>query len=718
VVAAVADTKPPILLFPRQMRFVRDTRPYPAYIGGIGSGKSFAGAAKVIARLSRKELGMIAAPTYPMLRDATRRTLTDMLETFGIEYELHKTENVITINRTGHEILCRSLDNPDTLRGPNLAYAWVDEGALIDREGWRVVKGRVRDGDNPQAWITSTPKGRNYLWEEWERDGTGNELDPTHPLYRVRTTENYHLPDGWAEGLGYTDEFYHQEIGGEFVAFEGLIYPGFRREAVRHIDTDGWRTLLGVDIGARNPTAVLTIRVNGDGHTHIERERYQRNLDSDEITDAIITEMATSGAEVAYADPSAKAYIDSWQKRALKVKPANNDVTRGIGIVKSALADGLTVDPSCVNTIAEFESYHWSDGDKDQPVKQNDHCLIAGTMVRTEHGERPIETISAGERVWTREGLQPVIAAGLTEHDTQVYTLRTTDGSAITGSSHHPIWADNRGWAFLHELRYGDILHTWNQRPLSSTESRSDATRILPAGWIGFTSRRTADTARRVLAACMRKSGSIGTGRSQLASRFIISTSIHSTTTYQTSTVCQPNDTRNYTGSETQNVHNRRNIASTSTVSGHSQRIGTHPTKVGNGTANTASKHGRLANLLSATAIIAALALHRSVAATVIGSARTSARAHGGAPQDWTTKSGHVWRAVKCSRRTSTAIPAAVPASVLSVTAEAQPQAVYNLTVSNVPEFYANGILVHNSMDALRYALVGEAAPKLEVRVL
>jgi hypothetical protein len=55
---------------------------------------------------------------------------------------------------------------------------------------------------------------------------------------------------------------------------------------------------------------------------------------------------------------------------------------------------------------------------------------------------------------------------------------------------------------------------------------------------------------------------------------------------------------------------------------------------------------------------------------------------------------------------------------VLSVTAEAQPQAVYNLTVSNVPEFYANGILVHNSMDALRYALVGEAAPKLEVRVL
>lgn len=374
VAAAVA---PPVVLFPRQMRFVRDTRPYPAYVGGIGSGKSFAGAAKVVSRLQRAELGMIAAPTYPMLRDATRRALIDMLTTFGIEHELHKTENTITILRTGHEILCRSLDNPDTLRGPNLAYAWVDEGALIDREGWRIVKGRVRDGGNPQAWVTSTPKGRNWLWEEWERDATGNELDPAHPLYRVRTTENYHLPDGWAEQLGYTDEFYQQEIGGEFVAFEGLVYATFTRDLVQRVGCDGWATVLGIDIGSRNPTAILTIRRNGDGRTHIERERYQRDLDSDEISDAVIDAIRDSGASMAYCDPSRRDDILAWQRRGLKVKAANNDVMRGIQLVKAALADGLTVDPSCVQTIAEFESYRWSDGEKDAPVKQHDHAMDA-----------------------------------------------------------------------------------------------------------------------------------------------------------------------------------------------------------------------------------------------------------------------------------------------------------------------------------------------------
>ncbi|MGE5333208.1 MAG: hypothetical protein ACM3N4_00780 [Nitrososphaerota archaeon] len=32
-------------------------------------------------------------------------------------------------------------------------------------------------------------------------------------------------------------------------------------------------------------------------------------------------------------------------------------------------------------------------------------------------------------------------------------------------------------------------------------------------------------------------------------------------------------------------------------------------------------------------------------------------------------------------------------------------QAVYNLTVAGTPEYYANGVLVHNCMDATRYAL-------------
>jgi hypothetical protein len=43
---------------------------------------------------------------------------------------------------------------------------------------------------------------------------------------------------------------------------------------------------------------------------------------------------------------------------------------------------------------------------------------------------------------------------------------------------------------------------------------------------------------------------------------------------------------------------------------------------------------------------------------------------------------------------------------VQRVTAEPSPQPVFDLTVGQTPEFYANGVLVHNSLDAIRYAIV------------
>lgn len=364
-----------LALFPRQMRFVEDPARYPAAIGGIGSGKTFVGSAKVVPRLKRPEYGLVCAPTYKMLRDATQRTLFEMLRMLGVPYEYNKTDNHLTIPATGHEIIFRSLDDPDNLRGPNVAYAWIDEAAYISAEAWRVVKGRVRVGDRQQAWITGTPKGRNWIWDEWVK-----HRDDRHPLYRFRTDENPTLDPEFVDSLGYVGKFAEQELGGEFVSFDGLVYEAFDREVnVRQVDTSGWRKLGGVDVGARNPTVVLTICIAGDERVHIEREFYQRNMGASAIVEAIESEVDASRLEDVYIDPSAAAYIDDLLRDGYPATKANNDVLTGIQRVASAIPR-LTVDPSCVQTIAEFESYQYPDEGKansDKPVKQNDHCMDA-----------------------------------------------------------------------------------------------------------------------------------------------------------------------------------------------------------------------------------------------------------------------------------------------------------------------------------------------------
>lgn len=47
-----------------------------------------------------------------------------------------------------------------------------------------------------------------------------------------------------------------------------------------------------------------------------------------------------------------------------------------------------------------------------------------------------------------------------------------------------------------------------------------------------------------------------------------------------------------------------------------------------------------------------------------------------------------------------------VHASVVSVCDEGETADVYNLTVAGQPEYFANGLLVHNCADATRYLLV------------
>jgi phage terminase large subunit-like protein len=390
---------PELRLFPRQMRFVRSQAKYPAYIGGIGSGKSFAGGAKVISRLDRQEIGLIAAPTYQMLRDSTLEGFFRLLDGLGIPYEHVKSENTITF-ATGHKILCRSLEDPDTARGPNLDYAWIDEAGYVAAKGWQIVKGRVRVGTNPQAWITSTPKGRNWIWEEWERDATGTEFDPSHPLYRVHTDENPELPENFSASLGYSGTFAAQELGGEFVAFEGLVYPGFRRDVhvVRTVDTAGWATALGMDVGSRNPTGLIVCKYAGD-RRHYASEHYERGMSSDSITDLAVRAWEAHRPEFMVIDPSAAGLILSLAARGIRVRKANNDVTVGIAnltsLVEGRMPDGtprLTVDPSCVNLIAEFESYRYRDGGRgnaDAPVKENDHLMDAARYLELELSAPP-----------------------------------------------------------------------------------------------------------------------------------------------------------------------------------------------------------------------------------------------------------------------------------------------------------------------------------------
>src|ERR1043166_1993669 len=87
---------------PSQKRFHECDKRFKGFSGPIGSGKSQALCHEAIrlSYINAGRLGLIGAPTYPMLRDATQAALLEILEANEIRYDLNKAENTLVFRDT------------------------------------------------------------------------------------------------------------------------------------------------------------------------------------------------------------------------------------------------------------------------------------------------------------------------------------------------------------------------------------------------------------------------------------------------------------------------------------------------------------------------------------------------------------------------------------------------------------------------------------------
>ena len=211
-------------VYPKQLAFLESKALFRAFVGGIGSGKSFIGALDMIRRSKPGRLYLVTAPTYPMLSDATFRSMTGLAQDLGVIGPGDaKTSPPPSIKlKTGAEILFRSTDNPEMLRGPNLSGVWMDEASLTKQEAFDILIGRLREGGE-QGWLTATftPKGKIH-WT-YRTFGTGQ---PDTELIHAKSDENPFLPATFVANVRkrYTAEQARQELGGVFVEGGGNHY--------------------------------------------------------------------------------------------------------------------------------------------------------------------------------------------------------------------------------------------------------------------------------------------------------------------------------------------------------------------------------------------------------------------------------------------------------------------------------------------------------------
>jgi phage terminase large subunit len=384
-----------------------------AFVSGLGAGKTTALILRAWVNAEEwnpGELGMLVAPTVPALKNVVIPEMRSLGLLDVCEYHGPGSERPGIHTPSGSRIILESADNErkiDRLRGPNLAWFGMDEPRSIPEQAWDVLSGRLRVGQYRNAFTTTTPAGKNWVWERFyddeDRDVRYNGIyewvtaNGCNGVFGVPSWLNPYNPDDYFDRLKreYSGAFYEQEVEGEFTKFEGLVYPWFDADnRIPHDDrpepAEGAydEVIYGVDWGFRNPAVVLALVRQGDRWILVD-EFYESRCTDEDHADVAETMQGRWGPGTFYCDPSEPSNIETFRRRGLNAHPAENDVIPGLQHV-AGMQDSLRVVDSCQAVINEFGQYQYKDGDeKDDPVKQNDHAMDALRYALFTHANPP-----------------------------------------------------------------------------------------------------------------------------------------------------------------------------------------------------------------------------------------------------------------------------------------------------------------------------------------
>jgi hypothetical protein len=256
---------------PSQQRFHDSSARFKGFSGPIGSGKSQALCHEAI-RLSYQNpgrTGLLGAPTFPMLRDSTLASLTEILGRNQIPYEWNKGDNILTMKDSGSRILLRPVDDFDRLRGTNLAWFGLDELTYTQEGAWLRLEGRLRD---PKAsrrcgFAVWTPKGFDWVYRKFiAHPVEGYEAIVAKPFENRFLLDE--VPDFYERlRASYDENFFRQEVMGDYLNVRGgLVYSSFdRARNVKELEAvHGLPLLWALDFNVDPLCSLVAQKVRGD----------------------------------------------------------------------------------------------------------------------------------------------------------------------------------------------------------------------------------------------------------------------------------------------------------------------------------------------------------------------------------------------------------------------------------------------------------------------
>lgn len=272
------------------------------------------------------------------------------------------------------ELKVVSATKQESLLGEGLSHVIMSEAAQHYMTTWQLYIEPALSDLRGSADFPSTPRGFNWFKGMYDMG-----QDP-----RFEDYESFHFPT-WTNSVRYpggfndpelvrirstrSNQWWDQEYGAKFTAYEGLVYKEFDPQVhVKHIPYNPqWQNYMALDFGFKDPTICLDVMVSPvDQRVYVWREyvAIQKTATDNALALRQREQPAGYHVDAIYADARGADQIATMQFLLGGMIPSSIGRSLGIEAIAGALKKrddglpGLFIDPSCKNIIEEMQAYH------------------------------------------------------------------------------------------------------------------------------------------------------------------------------------------------------------------------------------------------------------------------------------------------------------------------------------------------------------------------
>lgn len=416
-------------------------------------------------------LTSIVSESFPHLRrGAMRDFLMIMMEHRYFKDARWNKSESTYTFETGSKIEFFSADQADKLRGARRDRLFLNEANQVPFDAFEQLEVRTKDF----IFIDYNPTNQFWVFDEvMPKRKDWEQLILTYKDNEALSPQIISSIEARKNRKGWWQVYGMGQLG----EVEGKIYTGW--EILDEVPKEARLERYGLDFGFSNDPSSIVAVFKWNGAFIFDEICYQKGLSNRQLADILLN----NEAKLVIADsaePKSIAEIKEYGVMIIGALKGKDSVVHGIQFIQD---QKCFITKRSANIIREYRNYLWMTDKDGKILNEPEHtfshsmdCLIEGTLIETKNGKKPIENITKDDYVYTRKGLKKVKDSWKIRENADVINIILSDGRELTGTSNHRIFA-NGGWKYLRDIRYGDILEIWEKGSNTITESIGDTQR-------------------------------------------------------------------------------------------------------------------------------------------------------------------------------------------------------------------------------------------------